>query len=102
MCAGIEGGELPGRRYFGVGVGHRGVQGERAERAGRCCIQARSELGESLASVQKFDVPLEQAITFSLDALKQYSLGNKVREQVSREPHNKKTHSFATRERGLK
>ncbi len=35
----------------------------------------RGELGESLASVQKLDVPLEQATTSSLEALKAYSLG---------------------------
>jgi len=38
----------------------------------------RGELGESLATVQKFDVPLEQATTSSLEALKAYSLGAKV------------------------
>jgi tetratricopeptide (TPR) repeat protein len=32
-------------------------------------------LGESLASVQKFDAPLEEATTSSLEALKAYSLG---------------------------
>jgi serine/threonine protein kinase/tetratricopeptide (TPR) repeat protein len=35
----------------------------------------RQKLGESLASVQKFATPLEQATTSSLDALQQYSLG---------------------------
>ena len=38
----------------------------------------RTELGESLATVQKFDVPLEQATTSSLEALKAYSLGRKA------------------------
>jgi eukaryotic-like serine/threonine-protein kinase len=38
----------------------------------------RKDLGESLASVQKFDVPLEQATTPSLDALKAFSLGRKA------------------------
>jgi eukaryotic-like serine/threonine-protein kinase len=38
----------------------------------------RTELGESLATVQKFDVPLEQATTSSLGALKAYSLGQKA------------------------
>ncbi len=37
----------------------------------------RAELGESLRSVQQFDVPLDQAMTPSLDALKAYSLGRK-------------------------
>jgi eukaryotic-like serine/threonine-protein kinase len=35
----------------------------------------REKLGESLATVQKFDAPLEQATTASLEALKAYSLG---------------------------
>jgi len=39
---------------------------------------ARKKLGESLASVQKYDVPLEQATTPSLEALKAYSIGFKV------------------------
>jgi serine/threonine protein kinase/tetratricopeptide (TPR) repeat protein len=37
--------------------------------------QIRQKLGESLASVQKFTTPLEQATTSSLDALKEFSLG---------------------------
>jgi serine/threonine protein kinase/tetratricopeptide (TPR) repeat protein len=41
----------------------------------------RGELGESLASVQKFDVPLAQATTSSLEALKSYSLGRKARNE---------------------
>lgn len=35
----------------------------------------RRKLGESLGSVQKFATPLEQATTSSLDALKEFSLG---------------------------
>ncbi len=35
----------------------------------------REKLGESLSSIQKFDVPLQQATTSSLEALKAYSLG---------------------------
>ena len=35
----------------------------------------RSRLGESLATVSRFDVPIEQATTRSLDALKAYALG---------------------------
>jgi len=34
------------------------------------------ELGESLATVQRYDVPLEQATTSSLEALKAYSRGD--------------------------
>ena len=42
---------------------------------GAAASKLRGELGESLASVQKFDVPLVRATTSSLDALKMYSLG---------------------------
>jgi serine/threonine protein kinase/tetratricopeptide (TPR) repeat protein len=45
---------------------------------GRAAAKLRGELGESLATVQKFDVPLEQATTSSLEALKAYSLGEKA------------------------
>jgi DNA-binding winged helix-turn-helix (wHTH) protein/tetratricopeptide (TPR) repeat protein len=38
----------------------------------------RTELGESLATVRKFDVPLAQATTSSLEALQAYSLGMKA------------------------
>lgn len=38
----------------------------------------RNKLGESLNTVQKFDTPLEQATTPSLEALKAFSLGHKV------------------------
>ena len=42
---------------------------------GEAASKLRSELGESLATVQKFDVPLEHATTSSLEALQAYSLG---------------------------
>src|SRR5229473_594466 len=45
---------------------------------GDAASRLRSELGESLATVQRFDVPLEQATTSSLEALKAYSLGRKA------------------------
>jgi len=45
---------------------------------GAATSKLRSELGESLATVQKFDVPLAQATTSSLEALKAYSLGRKA------------------------
>jgi eukaryotic-like serine/threonine-protein kinase len=38
----------------------------------------RAELGESLATVEKYDIPLAQATTASLDALKAYSLAGKA------------------------
>jgi serine/threonine protein kinase len=45
---------------------------------GEAASKLRGELGESLATVQKFDVPLEQATTSSLEALKAFSLGAKT------------------------
>jgi len=48
---------------------------------GDAASKMRGELGESLATVQKFDVPLEQATTSSLDALKALSLGKKASDE---------------------
>src|ERR1700757_506796 len=45
---------------------------------GKTASEIRSKLGESLSTVQKFDTPLEQASTPSLEALKAYSLGIKT------------------------
>jgi serine/threonine protein kinase/tetratricopeptide (TPR) repeat protein len=41
----------------------------------------RGELGESLATVQKLDVPLSEATTSSLEALQAYSLSQKVQNE---------------------
>ena len=43
----------------------------------RASGQLRKELGESLSTVEKFDTPLEQATTPSLDALLAYSMGRR-------------------------
>ncbi len=48
---------------------------------GDASTRLRSRLGESLSTVQKFDAPLEQATTPSLDALKAYSEGIKIRNE---------------------
>jgi len=45
---------------------------------GEAASKLRGELGESLATVQKFDVPLEEATTPSLEALKAFSLGERA------------------------
>jgi serine/threonine protein kinase/tetratricopeptide (TPR) repeat protein len=45
---------------------------------GEAASKLRTELGESLATERKFDVPLAEATTSSLEALKAYSLGNKA------------------------
>jgi tetratricopeptide (TPR) repeat protein len=53
--------------------------GERVMDAlGEAASKLRTELGESLATVEKFDVPLAEATTSSLEALKAYSLGRKA------------------------
>jgi tetratricopeptide (TPR) repeat protein len=44
---------------------------------GDVATKMRRKLGESLASVQKYDTPAEQATTSSLEALQAYSLGRK-------------------------
>jgi len=41
---------------------------------GNAASEIRNKLGESLSSVQKYDTPVEEATTPSLDALKAYSL----------------------------
>jgi serine/threonine protein kinase/tetratricopeptide (TPR) repeat protein len=48
---------------------------------GQAASKLRSELGESLASVQKLDVPLAEATTSSLEALKEYSLAGKATDE---------------------
>jgi tetratricopeptide (TPR) repeat protein len=45
---------------------------------GKASSDIRKKLGESLASGEKFDTPLEQATTPSLEALQAYDLGYKV------------------------
>jgi tetratricopeptide (TPR) repeat protein len=45
------------------------------EALGRASTDIRKKLGESAATVQKFDTPLEQATTPSLEALQAFSLG---------------------------
>ena len=46
---------------------------------GKAASQLREKLGESLSSIQKFDAPLEQATTSSLEAFKALSLGDELR-----------------------
>jgi tetratricopeptide (TPR) repeat protein/predicted Ser/Thr protein kinase len=45
---------------------------------GKTVTEIRNKLGESLSTVQKFDTPLDQATTPSLDALKAFSTGHKL------------------------
>jgi tetratricopeptide (TPR) repeat protein len=61
------------------------VEADRPERVliavDKAAAHLRAALGESLSSIQKFDVPLVQATTPSLEAFRAYTLG---REQASR------------------
>jgi eukaryotic-like serine/threonine-protein kinase len=58
------------------------VQGQAASKEqvlnalGKTATQLREKLGESLASIKKFDKPLEEATTSSLEALKSFTLGD--------------------------
>jgi tetratricopeptide (TPR) repeat protein len=54
---------------------------------GSAASEIRARLGESLQSIQKFDAPIEQATTSSLDALKAFTQGNLLRSQ-GREPES--------------
>ena len=45
---------------------------------GKTASEIRNKLGESLSTVQKFDTPLEQATTSSLEALQAFSSGTKI------------------------
>ncbi len=57
---------------------------------GRAASSLRGKLGESIGSVQKFDTPLEAATTSSLDALKEFSLGQAEHQKFNDEgaiPH---------------
>jgi serine/threonine protein kinase/tetratricopeptide (TPR) repeat protein len=49
---------------------------------GSTASKLREKLGESLASVQKFDKPLEQATTSSLEALKAFTLADVLHDKL--------------------
>ena len=51
---------------------------------GQAAVKLRGDLGESLSTVQKFDVPLPEATTSSLEALKEYSLGLRAHRETGR------------------
>jgi eukaryotic-like serine/threonine-protein kinase len=54
------------------------VKDQVVAKMGEAATRLREELGESLSSVQRFDVPLAQATTNSLEALKAFSLARKT------------------------
>ena len=47
----------------------------------KAATRLREKLGESLSSIEKFDAPIEQVTTSSLEALKAYGLGEKARNE---------------------
>ena len=63
-------------------IGNEEAEAESREKVLRALDEAatklRSRLGESLATIQKYGTPVEEATTPSLDALHAYSLGVKV------------------------
>jgi serine/threonine protein kinase/Tfp pilus assembly protein PilF len=63
----------------GEAIAHQQTEAEGKEQVlkalGRASTSMREKLGESMASIRKFDAPIEQATTASLDALKDYAVG---------------------------
>ena len=61
---------------------------------GKATASIREKLGESLASVQKFDKPLEEATTPSLEALQAFTRGDALhmvaREELASVPYYKR------------
>jgi eukaryotic-like serine/threonine-protein kinase len=68
--------------HTGTGLGTAQMEADSKEHILRTLSETatkiRKQLGESLASVQKYDAPIEQATTPSLDALKAYTLGLRI------------------------
>jgi eukaryotic-like serine/threonine-protein kinase len=66
--------------YTGDVIAREQVEAENKEQVlrslGSAATKLRERLGESLRMVEKFDAPIEQATTSSLEALKAFSLGN--------------------------
>jgi eukaryotic-like serine/threonine-protein kinase len=81
----------------GDSLGREQIEAESKEQVLKSLDKAasslRQKLGESLASVQQFATPLEQATTSSLEALKEYSLGEAAHSTTNDEdaiPHLKR------------
>jgi tetratricopeptide (TPR) repeat protein len=67
----------------GETIAHQQTEAEGKEQVlralGRALTAMREHLGESLASIRKFDVPIEQATTASLEAFKDFAVGVELR-----------------------
>ena len=72
----------------GDSLAHEQISADKKEQVlgavGKAASSLRGKLGESLASVQKFDAPIEEATTSSLEALKAFSLGEAERDKGKR------------------
>ncbi|MFY9554720.1 MAG: protein kinase, partial [Blastocatellia bacterium] len=69
----------------GEAIAHQQTEAEGKEQVlkalGRAATAMREHLGESLASIRKFDAPIEQATTASLEALRDYTIGIEFRKK---------------------
>jgi eukaryotic-like serine/threonine-protein kinase len=67
----------------GETIGQQQTEAEGKEQVlralGRAATAMRKHLGESLASIHKYDAPIEQATTTSLEAFKDYNVGIELR-----------------------
>ena len=65
--------------FTGASLAHQAIDAlsrdQVLSKLGQVIPPLRRKLGESLASIQKFDTPIEQATTKSLTALKAYTKG---------------------------
>src|SRR5207247_8618540 len=68
----------PQRRHTGSRAGYRRRERKGSARISSAASRLREKLGESLASIQKFDKPVQEATTSSLEALKAYSQGDEL------------------------
>ncbi len=71
----------------GDSLAHEQITADKKEQVlgavGKAASSLRGKLGESLASVQKFDAPVDEATTSSLEALKAFSLAEAERNKGS-------------------
>jgi serine/threonine protein kinase/tetratricopeptide (TPR) repeat protein len=71
--------------HTGDPIAREQVEAESKEKVlsslGTAASNLRQKLGESLNSIKKYDVAIEQATTSSLEALKAYATGNQLRAQ---------------------
>ncbi|HXZ32087.1 MAG TPA: protein kinase [Terriglobales bacterium] len=80
----------------GDSIAHEQAEAENKEAVlkslGKAATSLRGKLGESLTSIQKFDTPLEEATTSSLEALKMFNLAEteRVKSEVGSIPFYKK------------